>query len=92
NVPYDYNCLSVQTELHKRTCLMCSLYYSSSAAMKRHKRLHPSKYLKQQKAIIIKTEKQIQVIDVNDSESWEESKNDNISQNKTNIITDAPLT
>ncbi|CAF4401583.1 unnamed protein product, partial [Adineta steineri] len=46
NVPYDYNCTLVQTELHKR--------------------LHSSKYLKQQKAIIMKTEKQIQVIDGND--------------------------
>ncbi|CAF4347339.1 unnamed protein product, partial [Adineta steineri] len=91
NVPYDYNCPSVQTELHKRTCPVCSLYHSSAAAMKRHKRLHSSKYLKQQKTIIIKTEKQIRVIDGNDSESGEESKDDNIPQNKTNIKTDAPL-
>ncbi|CAF4434389.1 unnamed protein product, partial [Adineta steineri] len=42
-------------------------------------------------AIIIKTEKQIQVIDSNDSESGEESEDDNIPQNKTNIITDALL-
>ncbi|CAF1510185.1 unnamed protein product [Adineta steineri] len=37
NVPYDYDCLSVQTELHKRTCPVCSVYHSSAAAMKRHK-------------------------------------------------------
>ncbi|CAF4358375.1 unnamed protein product, partial [Adineta steineri] len=91
NVPYDYNCPSVQTELHKQTCPVCSLYHSSTAAMKRHIRLYSSKYLKQQKAIIIKTEKQIQVIDGNDSGSGEESGDDNIPQNKTNIITDAPL-
>ncbi|CAF4330007.1 unnamed protein product [Adineta steineri] len=84
-------CPLVQTELHKRICPVCSLYHSSAAAMKRHKRLHSSKYLKQQKAIIIKTEKQIQVIDGNDSKSGEESKDDNAPQNKTNIITDAPL-
>ncbi|CAF4357838.1 unnamed protein product, partial [Adineta steineri] len=71
---------------------LCSLYHSSSAAaMKRHKRLHSSKYLKQQKVIIIKTEQQIQVIDSNDSESGEESEDVNIPQNKTNIITDASL-
>ncbi|CAF4366535.1 unnamed protein product [Adineta steineri] len=91
SVPYDYNCPSVQTELHKRTCPVYSLYQSSTAAMKRHKRLHSSKYLKQQKTIIIKTEKQIQVINGNDSKSGEESKGDNIPQNKTNIITNAPL-
>ncbi len=56
--------------------------------MKRHKRLHSSKYLKQQKAIIVNREKQVNVIDVNDSESGED---DNISQNKTNIINGAPL-
>ncbi|CAF3712034.1 unnamed protein product [Rotaria sordida] len=62
-----------------------------SAAMKRHKRLHSSKYLKQQKAIIVKKEKQVQVIDGDDSESGEESEDDNILQNKTNIIPGTPL-
>ncbi|CAF4386672.1 unnamed protein product, partial [Adineta steineri] len=47
--------------------------------------------LEQQKAIIIKTEKQIRVIDGNYNESGEESKDDKIPQNKTNNITDAPL-
>ncbi|CAF4431153.1 unnamed protein product, partial [Adineta steineri] len=91
NVPYDYSCPSVQTELHKRTCPVYSLYHSSAAAMKQHTRLHSSKYLKQQKANVIKTEKQVQVIDGNDSGSGEESEDDNIPQNKTDIITDAPL-
>ncbi|CAF1233259.1 unnamed protein product [Rotaria sordida] len=59
--------------------------------MKRHKRLHSSKYLKQQKAIIVKKEKQVQVIDGDDSESGEESEDDNILQNKTNIIPGTPL-
>lgn len=91
NVPYDHNCPSVQSELQKRTCPVCCLYHPSVAAMKRHKRLHSSKYLKQQKAIIVNREKQVNVIDVNDSESGEESEDDNIPQNKTNIINGAPL-
>lgn len=76
--------------VQKRTCPMCCLYHPS-AAMKRHKQFHSSKYLKQQKAIIVNREKQVQVIDVNDSESGEESEDDNIPQNKTNIIPGAPL-
>ncbi|CAF4431073.1 unnamed protein product [Adineta steineri] len=47
NVPHDYNCPSVQTELHKRTYPVCSLYHSLTTAMKRHQRLHSSKYPKQ---------------------------------------------
>ncbi|CAF3717102.1 unnamed protein product [Rotaria sp. Silwood1] len=91
NVPYDYNCPSVQSELQKRTCPVCYLYHPSAAAMKRHKRLHSSKYLKQQKAITVKREQQVQVIDGIDSESGEESEDDNMPQNKTNIIPGAPL-
>ncbi|CAF1293240.1 unnamed protein product, partial [Rotaria sordida] len=91
NMPYDYNCSSVQNELQKRTCPVCCLYHPSAAAMKRHKRLHSSKYLKQQKAIIAKIGKQVQVTDDNDSESDEDSEDDNIPQSKTNIKAGAPL-
>ncbi|CAF4172871.1 unnamed protein product, partial [Rotaria sp. Silwood2] len=91
NVPYDYNCPSVQNELQKRTCPLCCLYHPSAAAMKRHKRLHSSKYLKQQKVIIAKIEKKVQVTDDNDRESDKDSEDDNIPENKTNIKAGAPL-
>ncbi|CAF3921937.1 unnamed protein product [Rotaria sp. Silwood1] len=91
NVSYDYNCPSVQGELQKRTWPVCCLYHPSVAAMKRHKRLHSSKYLKEQKAVILKREKQVQVIDSNDSESGEENQDDIATQNQMNIINGAPL-
>ncbi len=41
--------------------------------MKRHKRLHSPKYLKEQKAMILKEAEQLQVIDSGDSASEEEN-------------------
>lgn len=91
NIAYDYNCPSVQSELQKRTCPLCCLYHPSVAAMKRHKRVHSAKYLKEQNGVIVKTGKQVQVIDNNDNESDEENQINTGPQNRTNIISGAPL-
>lgn len=59
--------------------------------MKRHKRLHSSKYLKEQKAVILKTETQFQVINTGDSESEKENQKNTSTGNEMNIINGAPL-
>ncbi len=53
--------------------LFVFLYHPSVATMKRHKQLHSPKYLKEQKAMILKEAEQLQVIDSGDSASEEEN-------------------
>ena len=91
NIGYDYNCPSVQSEIEKRTCSVCFLYHSSVATVKRHKRLHSSRYLKEQKANILKTTKQTEIINNGDSESEDDNQNSIVLGNEINVIDGAPL-
>lgn len=38
-IPYDFYCPSVQSQLKTRCCTICGLYFASQTAMKEHKRI-----------------------------------------------------
>lgn len=87
NTVYDYNCPSVQDELQKRTCPVCFLYHSSAAAMKRHKRLHSSKYLKEEQTSLLRR-KECPNIPSDISDGEEENRRNRASPNR---MSGAPL-
>ncbi|CAF1511052.1 unnamed protein product, partial [Adineta steineri] len=70
SIPYDRYCVSIKQDIQRRVCSLCSLYFSSIAAMKKHKTVHSTQFKKNQMLIIDDNEDQ-------DEEMKDEQVNDN---------------